>query len=183
MGKNKALIIAVSVLITALIVGAATYFVHVQRIAGLQQQVETLERTNAKLQSTNEELREQVAALQKQAANGPGEEGKDDVRGLVISRTPRPGWQTYFPDAENTTLLNEPVDRVRKLLGEPPFLIRSIAANPEFNREIWIYMAGEEDPTGLYLFFKANRLVQSRLDEFNGLYNSGLLEYPGFWLN
>lgn len=180
MGKNKALIIAVSVLITALVVGAATYFVCVQLITGLQQQVETLERTNAKLQSANEELREQVAALQEQAANGPGEEEKDDVLGLVISRTPRPGWQTYFPDAETTTLLNEPVDRVRNLLGEPPFLIRSIAANPEFNREIWVYMAGEESPTGLYLFFKANRLVQSRLDEFNGL-NSGLLDYPGFW--
>ncbi|MEW5921680.1 MAG: hypothetical protein AB1796_12190 [Bacillota bacterium] len=180
MGGNKAFIIAVTVLITALAVGTAVYFVRAQRIAGLQQQVETLERANAELQSANAELEEQVATLQEQIANGPGE---GEEPGTTISRVPRPGWEAYFPDAETTTLLDEPVDKVRSLLGEPPFLIRSIAANPVFNREIWIYMAGEEDPTGLYLFFKGNRLVSSRLDEFNGLYNSALLEYPDFWLN
>ena len=195
MGGNKALIIAVSVLITALVVGAAVYFARDQRITGLQQQVEMLERTNAELQNDNTELKEEIATLQEQIANETeeegdngedgenGENGADGVPGIVISRIPKPGWEAYFPDFETTTLLDEPVDEVRNLLGEPPFLIRSIAVNPQANREIWIYMVAEKDPTGLYLFFKANRLVNSRLDEFNGLPNSGLLDYPDFWFN
>ncbi len=188
MGGTKTSIIAVSVLITALVVGTAVYFARDQRITGLEQQVETLEGANAELQNNNAALEEQVAALERE--EGPGEEeadgddvqnGADGVPGIVISRIPQPGWEAYFPDFETTTLVDEPVDEVRNLLGEPPFLIRSIAVNPQANREIWIYMVAEKDPTGLYLFFKANRLVSSRLDEFNGLPNSGLLDYPDFW--
>lgn len=182
MGGKTTLSVVLAVLITALLVGTLTYFARSQRLTALQQQMTALEQTNAQLENQNEALREEVKALQQQLANGTGEDGQDGGTGIVISRFPRPGWEAYFPDAETTTLQGEPVDKVRNLLGEPPYLIRSIAASPDFNREIWIYQAGEEDPTGLYLFFKANRLVQSRLDEFNGLYGSGLLEYPGFWL-
>jgi len=44
-------------------------------------------------------------------------------------------------------------------------------------------MPGEEDPTGLYIYFKGDRVFRSRLDEFNGLFNSGLLDDEDFWLN
>jgi hypothetical protein len=169
LGGNKTLlIVAIAVLVTALVVFMAVDSLRAQKIEGLERQLETLENENA-------ELNEQIAVLQEQTKNKPGE-------GKEISRAPRPGWEAYFPNAETTTLLNEPVDKVRSLLGEPPVLLRSIAANPAFNREIWIYMPGEEDPTGLYIYFKGDRVFGSRLDEFNGLYNSGLLDDEDFWL-
>ncbi|MBS4023164.1 MAG: hypothetical protein KGZ79_12220 [Dethiobacter sp.] len=66
------------------------------------------------------------------------------------------------------------------MFGEPPFLIRSIAAVPEFSREIWIYTPGGEDPTGVFIFFKGGRVHASRIDEFGGLHNSGLLDDENF---
>ncbi|MFZ5436230.1 MAG: hypothetical protein ACOZCF_07945 [Bacillota bacterium] len=161
----------VAVLVTALVVGAGMYLLLVQRTTKFEQQVKSLESANA-------ELRQQVTALQEQIKAKPKEEGGTRVE---ITRQPRPGWQAYFPTAETTTLTGKSVDEVRSLLGEPPVLLRSIARNPEFNREIWVFMPFEEDPTGLYIFFKGDRVSGSRLDEFNGIVNSGLLDDADFW--
>lgn len=170
MAANKTSAIIISVLITALVVGAGTYLL--RQIARLEQDVTALE-------SANEALQEQVETLQEQIGTLPGENGNS---GTDIPRAPRKGWEAYFPEPESTTLEGEPVERVRSLLGEPPVLIRSIAANPIYNREIWIYMPYEEDPTGLYIYFKGNQVIGSRLDEFNGVYNSGLLDDKDFWI-
>lgn len=172
MAMNKSSTIAVSVLITALLVGVGTYLLRGQQVTRLEQDVAVLESANAELQEQLETLQEQIGTL-------PGENGNNETD---ISRAPREGWEAYFPDPESTTLEGEAVERVRNLLGEPPVLLRSIAANPAYNREIWIYMPEEEDPTGLYIYFKGNQVIGSRLDEFNGLYNSGLLEDEDFWV-
>lgn len=171
MALNKAAAIAITALITTLVVGGVVFLLRAQRIAALEQQVEALESANAALE-------EQISSLQEQLGADDGGNGTE----TEISRAPSPGWEAYFPTAETTTLLGEPVDRIRDLLGEPPVLLRSIAVDPAFNREIWIYMPAEEDPTGLYIFFKGNRVSSSRLDEFPGLYNSGLLDDAGFWV-
>lgn len=134
--------------------------------AALQQRVTELEQQNTALQSMVAELEQENAVL-RQAPQ--------------ISRQPKEGWEQYFPTAETTTLAGKTTAEIRELLGEPPVLIRSSAVVAEASREIWIYAARQEDPTGLYLFFKGDRLDESRLDEFNGLPNSGLLERPGFW--
>lgn len=142
-----------------------------------QARVAELEAENAALQAEKEELESRVASLQEEVRQlREGADGED------INRQPREGWEQYFPDPETTTLTGESPARVRELLGRPPYLIRSIAAVPEYSREIWIYVPYDEDPTGLYLFFKGNRLTDSRLDEFAGLYNSGLLDWEDFWL-
>jgi outer membrane murein-binding lipoprotein Lpp len=170
LGGSKPLILAV--LTTALVVGTGIHLLRAQAIASLEEQVRTLENTNA-------ELRDEVTALREHVKAEPGQ---DEGRGGEISREPRPGWDAYFPNAETTTLVGTSVEEVRGLLGDPPVLLRSIARNPGFNREIWVYMPYPEDPTGLYMFFKGNQVSGSRLDEFNGLYNSGLLEDATFWL-
>ncbi len=172
MAVNKTSAIILSVLITALVVGVGTYILRGQQVARLTQDVTELE-------SANQALQEQVDTLQEQLETIPGENGDNNTD---ISQTPREGWDAYFPDPESTTLEGESVEQVRSLLGDPPVLLRSIAANPVYNREIWIYLPYEEDPTGLYIFFKGNQVIGNRLDEFTGLYNSGLLDDEDFWL-
>ncbi|MBS4025020.1 MAG: bZIP transcription factor [Clostridia bacterium] len=184
MNKNTVVPVLIGVIVTAIMVwGLATFLRPAPELAGqpLEARVAQLEEELQVLQAENQELTEQVAALR---------EERDELRGELreieeggITRQPKPGWQEFFPSPETTTLEGKSTGEVRELLGVPPVKIRSIAANPDFNREIWIYMAGEEDPTGLYLWFKGNQLWRSLLDEFNGLYGSGLLEDEEFWLN
>lgn len=138
-----------------------------------QARITQLERENTNFRTENQQLQERVGALEAEIAKMRDPE--------QITRQPREGWEEYFPGPEETTLAGETTSRVRELLGEPPVLIRQIAASPEFNREIWVYMPFEEDPTGLYLFFKGNQLTSSRKDEFPGLYNAGLLDVEEFW--
>jgi hypothetical protein len=143
----------------------------------LQRQVTNLEAENTTLRSDKEELQNRVATLEAEVEQLHEQEQPDE-----ISRKPKDGWEQYFPEAEETTLTGESTNRVRELLGRPPVLIRSIAANQQFNREIWVYMPFDEDPTGLYLFFKGDRLDSSLKNEFNGLYGSGLLDIEEFWV-
>ncbi|EEG76969.1 bZIP transcription factor [Dethiobacter alkaliphilus] len=144
----------------------------------LQARISELEADNEALRLENEELQNTVASLEAQL----GTEPNGDTYELEINRFPHSGWEQYFPEYDTTTLEGYSTAEVRELLGEPPFLIRSIAVVEEASREIWIFMAYEDDPTGLYLFFKGDELYSSVLDEFNGLYNSGLLEGESFWL-
>lgn len=144
----------------------------------LQTRISQLEAENEALRLENEELKNTVASLEEQLGAVPN----GGTYELEINRYPHPGWEQYFPDFETTTLEGYSTAEIRELLGEPPYLIRSIAVVEEASREIWIFMAYEEDPTGLYLFFKGDELHSSVLDEFNGLYNSGLLEGESFWL-
>lgn len=176
MAMNKGSAVLISILITALVAGGVAgggvYLLMGRQAAGLKQDTAALESANADLQA-------QIDALQEQTAEEPDENGDD---GAEITQAPKPGWEAYFPEPDSTTLMNEEIGEVRRLLGEPPFKLRSIAAEPANNREIWIYIPYAEDLTGLYLYFKGNRVSGSRLDEFNGLYGSGLLDGEDFWL-
>lgn len=100
-----------------------------------------------------------------------------------ISRKPKQGWEQYFPSQTKTTLTGRLVNELKTLLGEPPVLVRSIAANPEYSREVWVYFPYEDDPTGLYIYFKGGRVTKTKLDEFNGLVGSAIFEDRDFWLN
>jgi len=179
--KEKSSSILIGAIIAVLLSGSIFYLVGRAQGGGLQNQINTLQEENNLLKSRNEELTEKADSLQEE--NRQLQAKLETPQQPQINRFPKPGWEAYFPTAETSTLTGESTGKVRELLGEPPFLIRSIAANPEFNREIWVFNARPEDPTGLYLFFKANNLVSSRLDEFPGLHNSGLLDQDAFWLN
>ena len=149
-------------------------------VSELEARVTQLEQDNAALQAEKNELQSKVETLE--AENEELRQGGTTTPVPQISRKPRSGWEQYFPTAETTTLQGETTDRVRELLGEPPYLIRSIAVNTAASREIWIFTPYDEDPTGLYLFFKGGTLDSSRQDEFGGLYGSGLLDLDPFWL-
>ena len=60
-------------------------------------------------------------------------------------------------------------DEIKKMLGEPPVLVRVSAAQPAYSREVWVYFPYPEDPTGLYLYFLGNRVVRVYMDEFTGV--------------
>lgn len=167
MSGRKTSGIFITALLTTFFVGGVVYLLMDSQVNRLEEEVSILESTNASLQEQLENMQEALP---------PGNENDS-----VISREPNPGWQDYFPTHDSTTLEGESVEQVRELLGEPPALLRSIAEDPAFNREIWIYMPFEEDSTGLYLFFKSNQLTGSRLDEFTGLPYSGLLDDESFW--
>ncbi len=190
MNKSIVVPIVIAVVVTAVVVGGLAFLLRPTPEAldpsedEMRSRVVELEEDVQALQGENQELREQVLALEEELESLEEEigEGEDLVEGEV-RRKPKPGWQEYFPEAETTTLLGESIVEVRQLLGEPAFKIRSIAVNPAANREIWIFTPFEEDPTGLYLFFKGNQLWRSRMDEFMGLYGSELLQDEDFWLN
>lgn len=176
MREKYPLVIGITALITALVVGGLTYWLTGTREAAPDNgAVAELEGQVASLQQENSALQEENAALK--------EENEELTEARQIQRQPKAGWEQYFPDAETTTLAGEPIEDVRQILGEPPFLVRSTAASPQNNREVWVYTPFEDDPTGLYLFFKGNRLTSSRLDEFPGLRQSYIWEDEEFWQN
>lgn len=170
---NKTIIAAI--VITALVVGGIVFW----------WQNATWSNEVNRLNNEIVDLRQQIAEGQPEAPqeeNGdepdPGTEPPD---GTEVSQKPKAGWEQYFPNYDETTLEGKSVKEVRTLLGEPPVLFRNIAVNPEFSREIWVYRPHDEDPTGLYLYFKGGSLVNSRLDEFSGL--DSLLGDTDFWYN
>jgi hypothetical protein len=138
-----------------------------------------LEQENATLRREKQELEQRVATLEGEVT---ALQARLDEQSAGITPQPKEGWEQYFPQPETTTLTGESTQAVEALLGRPPVLIRQVASVPTASREIWVYMPFEEDPTGLYLFFKGDRLDSSRLDEFSGLYGSGLLDLEQFWL-
>ncbi|MBS3900398.1 MAG: hypothetical protein KGZ54_00050 [Dethiobacter sp.] len=164
--KNRVLPVIIVFLLTILSLGAGCAEGNQARLDELQQEVTSL-------RTEKETLQGQITALETEAA--------ELRQGQEIKRIPKDGWEQYFPEGAESTLKGESTARVRELLGEPPFLIRSIAVNPEFSREIWIFTPFDQDPTGLYLFFKGGKLDSAELNEFNGLPGSDLLNRPGFW--
>ncbi len=195
MNENRRIAWAVlaTAVVTAVAVGALFLFVlpaaEENDVTEPSPDIEQLESRIAELEAENAELQTLVEGAQAenaelQAALSELEEERARIARREIDHAPAEGWEEYFPEPESTTLEGESVEDVLELLGEPPFMIRSIAALPNANREVWVYVPFEDDPTGLYLFFKGNRLESSRLDEFPGLYLSGLLdaEWESFWI-
>ncbi len=178
---SKTVAVITAVIVTALLVGSAAFYVGSSRddgADGLQERVDTLQEENETLQARQGELEEEVTALK--AENQELREQLETPQ--QISRELPDGWEAYFPTAETTTLVNESTGSIRALFGEAPYLIRSIAVVPEASRQIWIYTPTAKDPTGLYMFFKGDQVHSSRLDEFNGLFGSELLNDEDFWL-
>lgn len=155
-----------------------------EKIAGLLQQVETLQQENEALRASETEALKAVEGLKERLAALPGDAVvKEQPSSQAVSHKPRAGWEKYFPGQGTTTLVNETVEQVAELLGQPPFLVRSTAFSPEHSREVWIFLPYEGDPTGLYLYFKGGRFHKSRLDEFNGLPGSAVFMDHEFWFN
>lgn len=69
------------------------------------------------------------------------------------------------------------LDRIQQVLGEAPIIVRQSVAGAPVRKEVRVYLPYQEDATGLYLFIQ-NEVVQDfRMDEFNGIQNSSILDY------
>jgi hypothetical protein len=66
---------------------------------------------------------------------------------------------------------------IDQVLGSSPILVRQSIQGAPIRKEIRVYLPYEEDSTGLYLYFENERVVAFKLDEFNGIIHSGLLDY------
>lgn len=89
----------------------------------------------------------------------------------------RPEFRGIIGDDNRPTVMGKTTGEVDAILGEPRALVRQTAANPEFSREVRIYSPYDEDPTGFYIYFRGGVVVEERMDEFNGLYGSAVLEW------
>jgi hypothetical protein len=179
MKKETLYPVIISIILTALVVwGLMTMLApkgdEAAKIQELEETVAALTTENDRVNAMITTAQEEIEALEAELT---------ELRGQAITFKPKAGWEVYFPTAETNTITGKTVAEVEALLGNPPVRIRSTAANPQFNREIWVFVPYDEDPTGLYLFFRGNQLWRSRLDEFTGIYGSGLLENEEFWFN
>lgn len=111
-------------------------------------------------QSQIENLQSQIEQLKQD------NEAAAQLLALAPTQKPAEGWEEYFPEEGDSTLKGNSWLKVKTILGEPSVLIR------QGDKEVWVFMPFDQDPTGLYLFFKEDKLLKHRLDEFNGLSNS-----------
>lgn len=69
------------------------------------------------------------------------------------------------------------LDRIQQVLGDAPIVVRQSIPGAPVRKEVRVYMPYQEDLTGLYLFIE-NEVVQDfRMDEFNGIQNSSIMDY------
>jgi hypothetical protein len=84
----------------------------------------------------------------------------------------------YFTDANGyLNLLNVDINEVDRILGAAPVVMKQSREGAPVRREVRVYMPYDEDPTGLYIYFLNDKVESFRMDEFNGITNSSILEY------
>jgi hypothetical protein len=69
---------------------------------------------------------------------------------------------------------------VQEQLGDAPVVVRMSRPGAPLRREVRVYFPFEEDPTGLYLFFRNEVVVSFKMDEFSGLQNPAIAEFFGY---
>ncbi|HAC15995.1 MAG TPA: hypothetical protein DCE78_08640 [Bacteroidetes bacterium] len=84
----------------------------------------------------------------------------------------------YFADKEGyVSFKGRELSEIQQILGDAPIIVKQSIAGAPIRKEVRVYMPYKEDATGLYLFIQ-NEIVQDfRLDEFNGIQNSSILEF------
>lgn len=66
---------------------------------------------------------------------------------------------------------------IDEILGESPIIVRQSVKGAPLRREVRVYLPYQEDSTGLYLFFQNETIIEFKMDEFNGILQSGILDY------
>src|SRR5690606_31961497 len=74
-------------------------------------------------------------------------------------------------------LLASSMTEIDAVLGESPIVARKSIKGAPIRKEIRVYMPYHEDSTGLYIFFENEIVIEFKMDEFNGIIQSGLLDY------
>jgi len=153
------------IIITAIVAGGAVYFLQTSTLQEEQEQNKILKTGS---QSQIENLQSQIEQLRQD------KEDLGTLLSLAPSAKPFEGWDQYFPATGDSVIKGELNLNVRSLLGNPELLIR------QGDKEVWVFHPYDQDSTGLYLFFENGKLINSKLDEFNGFGND-LIDNEANW--
>jgi hypothetical protein len=108
----------------------------------------------------------------------PDQTTDPDVTAANLSyRLQVPPYDQFLNEEGYLDLLGRTLDEIDQVLGSSPILVRQSIQGAPIRKEIRVYLPYEEDSTGLYLYFENERVVAFKLDEFNGIIHSGLLDY------
>jgi hypothetical protein len=118
---------------------------------------------------------DRVAQIQERLRNvGLPSDTTNDTPGYRLDIAP----YNHFLNPEGyLDLLGTTLDEIQEVLGDSPILVRQSVKGAPLRREIRVYFPYQEDATGLYLFFENEKVIEFRMDEFNGIIQSGILDY------
>jgi hypothetical protein len=84
----------------------------------------------------------------------------------------------YFADSEGyVRFRGRTLAEIQKKLGDAPIVVKQSIKDAPIRKEVRVYMPYAEDTTGLYLFIQNEIVLDFKLDEFNGIQNSSILEF------
>ncbi len=69
------------------------------------------------------------------------------------------------------------MNEIDEALGDAPIVVKQSIKGAPIRKEIRIYMPYQDDSTGLYIFFENEMVIEFKMDEFNGIIQSGILDY------
>lgn len=85
---------------------------------------------------------------------------------------------SHFADDEGyLDMAGVSLDEVQKVFGDPPIQVRQSVDGAPVRKEVRVYMPYKEDATGLYIFFLNEKVESFKMDEFNGIQNSTVMDY------
>jgi hypothetical protein len=83
----------------------------------------------------------------------------------------------FLNEAGYLDLVGKKMSEIDEVLGEAPVVVRQSIKGAPMRKEIRVYFPYQEDSTGLYIFFENETIVEFKMDEFNGIIQSGILDY------
>jgi len=108
--------------------------------------------------------------------------GATDSLGFYSSETPKykldvSPYNQFLNTEGYLDLLGRSMTEIDAVLGESPIVVRQSIKGAPIRKEIRVYMPYQEDSTGLYIFFENERIIEFKMDEFNGIIQSGILDF------
>jgi hypothetical protein len=83
-----------------------------------------------------------------------------------------------FADSEGyLNLIGVDITEIDNVLGSAPAVVKLSREGAPVRREVRVYMPYDKDPTGLYIYFLNEKVQHFRMDEFNGITNSSIMDF------
>lgn len=86
-------------------------------------------------------------------------------------------YNKFLNDEGYLELLGRSMMEIDSVLGESPIMVRQSVSEAPIRKEIRVYLPYQEDTTGLYIYFENESVIQFKMDEFNGILQSGILDF------
>lgn len=118
---------------------------------------------------------DRIAAIQDRLVpkNSPDSEQTDSPK----YRLEVPPYNTFLNSAGYLDMLGQSMSDIDAILGAAPIVVRQSIQGAPIRKEIRVYLPYLEDSTGLYLVFENETIIEFKMDEFNGIIQSGILDY------